>query len=101
MLKKILLFLYIFSTLPLFSQVKVIPDSVNTEYGFEITKWKYKSGDDLQWGLPFFNDSEWQTVHIDDFDSVFTGIGWFRSEIIFDSSFTGDRKSTRLNSSHQ
>lgn len=67
-----------------------MPDSIfqeNTQ-GFELTEWKYKNGDDLQWGLPSFNDSEWQIVHIDDFDSIFIGTGWFRSEIIFDSSFS-------------
>ncbi|MBA3971994.1 MAG: hypothetical protein H0X46_07595, partial [Bacteroidetes bacterium] len=59
-------------------------DSLKTEYGFEIKEWKYKNGDDLQWALPSFNDSTWETTHIDSLDSVFKGLAWFRCKLIFD-----------------
>jgi serine phosphatase RsbU (regulator of sigma subunit) len=53
--------------------------------------WKYHPGDNPQWALKSFDDSDWDTLKTDlQFDDlnkdVWTGIGWFRREIVIDST---------------
>ncbi len=53
--------------------------------------WKFRSGDILEWALPDFDDSDWDTTStrlnmLKEGDGLFHGIGWFRLHIRIDSS---------------
>lgn len=52
-------------------------------------EWKYKSGDNLSWATPDYDDSDWKsyTSPSEIPDSVFTGIAWLRFHFFVDSSF--------------
>ena len=53
--------------------------------------WKYRSGDSLVWASPTYVDASWDTLRSNfNIDSIppkiWTGIGWFRLNIVVDSS---------------
>lgn len=53
--------------------------------------WKYFSGDNVEWALADFNDSEWYLVYPSlgpnkFFDSEWYGAGWYRLHFVVDST---------------
>jgi len=65
--------------------------------------WKYSPGDNLDWATKEFDDSVWDTLNPklkwEDYDKLlWKGIGWFRKDILIDSSLLG--KSVALTIRH-
>jgi Stage II sporulation protein E (SpoIIE) len=49
-------------------------------------QWRFHTGDDLQWGEPGFNDSDWPTVSLsqslaEQGIDTYTGYGWYRLKV--------------------
>ncbi len=66
-------------------------DTLNTQGGHQVGKyWKFKSGDNIDWANPNFDDSEWKltTSTLNFFESStpeFQKKGWFRLSLRVDS----------------
>ncbi len=62
--------------------------------------WHFHSGDDTTWALSDYDSSEWDTLQswFESDETKWTGIGWFRKTIVFDS--TARNKSIALQMYH-
>ncbi len=65
---------------------KVETETVSLETG-----WKFKTGDDLSWASPEFNDSQWDTINPDKHweeqgYNLVDGFAWYRIKMIIPSS---------------
>jgi len=65
---------------------KLPPEGISLNKG-----WKFHAGDDTAWANPGYDDSQWQTVDLTQYNNYFTsfrekGSGWFRQKFYLDSS---------------
>ncbi len=58
--------------------------------GVELNQfWKFHSGDNADWASSDFDDNLWDTINTAELNAAnFTGIGWFRIHLGFDSSLS-------------
>ncbi len=94
---KILLFFFIVFTLVYrvnateIKPVRLYADSLKERSVTLSLPWKYHPGDNPEWALLSFDDSDWDTIRTelrydDKSFEKWKGIGWFRREIIIDSA---------------
>ncbi len=58
--------------------------------------WKFNLGDNKNWALPSYNDTDWQGILVpgiweDQVASNYDGFGWYRKQFMTDPSFAGKR----------
>ncbi len=105
-MKKILLKVFVISLMLISKNYAIDIDTVFvqidslTERLQIASPWHFHSGDDTTWALSDYDSSEWDTLQswFESDETKWTGIGWFRKTIVFDS--TARNKSIALQMYH-